>query len=431
MVISTPMGGFRSSWVKNNANACLTTINAHEHDHHRRRTTTNLEDDETSRKNNKKKKRAPSKSKNHNASLSNASSETTTLRNRGRRHPSPFVLACEYADLMSTTTADQTTASNSQPRVVVRDAPWKGFAAGAMAAVCAGAVTHPIDLLKVRMQLAGIDAAAAPPTNASAGAAAPAAARTLARSQTLTSTFSQIVKNEGMLGLYQGLSGNVLRQTFLIGTRLGSYDAISSIFRDEDGRLAFHGKVACGLLAGALGALVGSPADMVMVRMQADGRLPPELRRNYKNAVDALYTIGKNEGIPALWRGVLPTMNRAMIVAAAQMAFYEQSKQLMIDTKLMNDGVLCHGAASLCAGGAAAICSNPFDVAKTRLQSMKPLADGTMPFRGTFHCMMVTVQSEGMLALYKGLVATWARQAPLNMVRFVMLEKFRNAFKAL
>ena len=38
----------------------------------------------------------------------------------------------------------------------------------------------------------------------------------------------------------------------------------------------------CGLGAGAMGAAVGNPADLAMVRMQADGRLPAELRRNYK-----------------------------------------------------------------------------------------------------------------------------------------------------
>ena len=273
---------------------------------------------------------------------------------------------------------------------------------------------------QVRMQLAG-----------SPGAAAAGATPHLIRSPTLTSTAVSIVQSEGVMGLYQGISGNVLRQTFLIGTRLGTYDAISNAFRDEQGRLPFHGKVACGLLAGALGALVGSPADLVMVRMQADGRLPPELRRNYKHAFDALYQVARSEGVPALWRGVIPTMNRAMIVTASQMAFYEQSKQAIIDSGALRDGVLAHGAAALCAGAAAAVASNPFDVAKTRMQNMKPGPDGSLPFRGTFHCMAATVQSEGFLALYKGIVATWARQAPLNMVRFVALEKFRAMFKSL
>lgn len=52
-------------------------------------------------------------------------------------------------------------------------------------------------------------------------------------------------------------------------------------------------KAVCGLTAGGLGALVGSPADLSLIRMQADTTLPPEQRRNYKGAFDALTRIVK------------------------------------------------------------------------------------------------------------------------------------------
>lgn len=46
-------------------------------------------------------------------------------------------------------------------------------------------------------------------------------------------------------------------------------------------------KAAAGLTAGGLGALVGSPADLTLIRMQADGTLPAEQRQNYKGVGDA------------------------------------------------------------------------------------------------------------------------------------------------
>ncbi len=55
-------------------------------------------------------------------------------------------------------------------------------------------------------------------------------------------------------------------------------------------------KAVCGLTAGGLGALVGSPADLSLIRMQADTTLPPEQRRNYKGAFDALTRIVKVRG---------------------------------------------------------------------------------------------------------------------------------------
>mgnify|MGYP003571747344 CR=1 FL=1 len=42
--------------------------------------------------------------------------------------------------------------------------------------------------------------------------------------------------------------------------------------------------------------------------MTADGRLPIDQRRNYKNVFDAIRRISKTEGVTTLWRGVIPTV---------------------------------------------------------------------------------------------------------------------------
>ena len=47
-------------------------------------------------------------------------------------------------------------------------------------------------------------------------------------------------------------------------------------------------KAGAGLTAGGLGSLIGTPADLALIRMQADNTMPPEKRRNYKGVFDAL-----------------------------------------------------------------------------------------------------------------------------------------------
>lgn len=84
--------------------------------------------------------------------------------------------------------------------------------------------------------------------------------------------------------------------------------------------------------AGIVGAFVGTPAEVALIRMTADGRLPPAERRNYKNVFDSLFRIVKEEGVFTLWRGAVPTMGRAMVVNAAQLATYSQAKQFLLDT---------------------------------------------------------------------------------------------------
>ena len=49
------------------------------------------------------------------------------------------------------------------------------------------------------------------------------------------------------------------------------------------------------LSSGALAGVIGNPMDLSLVRMQADGTRPKELRRNYKNVFDAMFQTAKSE----------------------------------------------------------------------------------------------------------------------------------------
>ena len=167
----------------------------------------------------------------------------------------------------------------------------------------------------------------------------------------------------------------------------------------EDESLPFYQFVACGIGAGAMGAVVGNPADLAMVRMQADGRLPEHLRRNYTNGLNAMFRVAKDEGVFALWRGSGPTVNRAMIVTASQMAVYDKSKNTILEVApSLGNGLVTQTMASFAAGVVAALTSNPIDLAKSRLMSMK--ADEKTRFRKAsddtpiFHFMGTSTFSE-------------------------------------
>ena len=315
-------------------------------------------------------------------------------------------------------------AGLAQPR---GPAAWKGFASGSLGAMASGAVTHPIDLVKVRMQLTG---ALADNTAAASGTST-----SVARAPGMVSTFARVVRAEGMFGLYKGLTASLMRQASFIGTKFGAYDALKLALRDADAdereKLPLWKMTLCGIGAGAIGAAVGNPADLAMVRMQADGRLPVELRRNYRNGADALFRVAREEGAFALWRGCGPTVNRAMIVTASQMAVYDQSKHYILEHTSLSDGLVTQTGAAFSAGGVAALTSNPIDLAKSRLMSMKADERGQMPYTGTFDCIAKTIRREGPLALYKGLVPTTARQVPLNMVRFVSVEWMKRLLEPL
>mgnify|MGYP002776895402 FL=1 len=95
--------------------------------------------------------------------------------------------------------------------------------------------------------------------------------------------------------------------------------------------MPLYQKALCGLTAGAIGACFGNPADLALIRMQADNTLPIAQRRNYKNVFHALYRISSDEGILALWKGAGPTVVRAMALNMGMLASYDQSVEFFRD----------------------------------------------------------------------------------------------------
>lgn len=79
--------------------------------------------------------------------------------------------------------------------------------------------------------------------------------------------------------------------------------------------------------AGFVGSLIGNPADLALVRIQADTTLPPNERRGYTNVFNAFSRIVKDEGPLALWRGCSPTVVRAVVLNLAMLAPYDEVKE--------------------------------------------------------------------------------------------------------
>ncbi|MFQ6662744.1 hypothetical protein Gotur_030496 [Gossypium turneri] len=311
----------------------------------------------------------------------------------------------------------------------------KGFVEGGIASIVAGASTHPLDLIKVRMQLQGESHLPNPSLQLYRPALAvnSAAVGNVSISQPRVGPISigvRIIQLEGVAALFSGVSATMLRQTLYSTTRMGLYEIIKNKWTDkETGNLPLTSKILAGLIAGGVGAAVGNPADVAMVRMQADGRLPIDQRRNYKSVIDALSQMTKQEGVGSLWRGSALTVNRAMVVTASQLATYDQVKETIVEKGVMGDGIGTHVTASFAAGFVAAVASNPIDVIKTRVMNMKVAPGAEPPYSDALDCALKTVRAEGPMALYKGFIPTISRQGPFTVVLFVTLEQVRKLLK--
>ncbi|CAH1772442.1 unnamed protein product [Owenia fusiformis] len=283
------------------------------------------------------------------------------------------------------------------------------FLFGGTAGCAATLFVQPLDLVKNRMQLSGEGGKAR-------------------EHKTSFHALRAILKNEGVTGIYTGLSAGLLRQATYTTTRLGVYTTLFDKFKGKDGSPpGFFTKAGIGVTAGAIGAFVGTPAEISLIRMTADGRLPAAERRNYTSAFNALSRITSEEGILTLWRGAGPTMVRAMVVNAAQLASYSQAKQTLKSTGYFGDNIFLHFCASMISGLVTTAASMPVDIAKTRIQNMK-MIDGKPEYRGALDVVYKTMRNEGFFSLWKGFTPYYARLGPHTVLTFIFLEQMNKSY---
>ncbi|KAI4209828.1 MAG: hypothetical protein LQ351_007297 [Letrouitia transgressa] len=270
------------------------------------------------------------------------------------------------------------------------------FINGGLAGMTATTVIQPIDMIKVRLQLAGEGVKTGP-------------------KPTPISVTRDIIRQGKIGDLYTGLSAGLLRQAVYTTARLGFFDTFMTLLKtnaeSKGNKVGFQERALAGLSAGGLAAMVGNPADLALIRMQSDGLKPAAERAHYRSVVDALTRISKAEGISALWAGAFPTVVRAMALNFGQLAFFSETKdQLKARTQWSQQTQTL--SASAVAGFFASFFSLPFDFVKTRLQKQSRGKDGQLPYKGMWDCFRKVARDEGLLRFYRGFGTYYVRIAP-------------------
>lgn len=234
-----------------------------------------------------------------------------------------------------------------------------------------------------------------------------------------------IVKENGIKGLYSGLSAAVMRQITYTTTRLGLYDNIRNAITPKGKPAGAIHRVGAGVGAGATAAMICNPIEVCLVRMQSDGRLPAAERRNYKHVFDALARIVREEGVVTYWRGCTPTVVRAIVVSVTQVAGYDQIKSLLLGTGLFQDNIKCHLSSSVTAGFIYSLASLPFDTTKTRMQTQQAV-DGKLLYTSTAQTMVSIVKNEGLASMWKGFLPYFGRCGGHTVTMFIFVEQYKR-----
>ncbi|EFX01228.1 mitochondrial carrier protein [Grosmannia clavigera kw1407] len=169
-----------------------------------------------------------------------------------------------------------------------------------------------------------------------------------------------------------------------------------------------------GSIAGAFGALMVYPIDLVKTRMQNQRDARPG-ERLYNNSIDCFRKVVRNEGFLGLYSGVLPQL----VGVAPEKAIKLTVNDLVRGWFTRKDGSIWVGHEML-AGGSAGACqvvfTNPLEIVKIRLQVQGEVAKSVegAPRRSA----MWIIRNLGLVGLYKGASACLLRDVPFSCIYF-------------
>ena len=124
-----------------------------------------------------------------------------------------------------------------------------------------------------------------------------------------------IMREEGFLGLWAGAAPTVMRNGVnqaAMFTAKNAFDTLLWNKHEGDGSvLQPWQSMISGFSAGFVGPFCTGPFDVVKTRLMAQNRFGDESGKvKYKGMIHAIGLIYKEEGLIALWRGLLPRLMR-------------------------------------------------------------------------------------------------------------------------
>eukprot|EP00300_Choanocystis_sp_HF-7_P042443 c9194_g1_i1.p1 GENE.c9194_g1_i1~~c9194_g1_i1.p1 ORF type:complete len:320 (+),score=73.42 c9194_g1_i1:48-962(+) len=286
--------------------------------------------------------------------------------------------------------------------------PLTTFVAGGTAGLVESVTCHPLDTIKTRMQLRQGTRAYKGPFQTGLG----------------------IVTKEGPFALYKGLTAVASGIIPKMAIRFWSFETFKNFLGQKDGVPLGSAKTfVAGVMAGVTEAVViVTPFEVCKIRLQGQFHSlmsPEELSqpRKYRNVIQTAFTVVKEEGPAALWKGVGPTVMRQSINQGVNFTFYNIFKEAWSDWQgtdlAMWQTFLCGGLS----GSLGPIANCPLDVVKTRLQKQVIHPGHAPKYTGMVQAIGVIAKEEGVKALWKGLEPRLMRIVPGQAITFMIFER--------
>lgn len=129
------------------------------------------------------------------------------------------------------------------------------------------------------------------------------------------------------------------------GVRMTLYEYIREemLGKNDDGTIPLWKSLVGGCVAGMTAQFLASPADLVKVQIQMEGRRRLQgLEPRVLNTRDACSKIFAQGGVRGLWKGAVPNIQRAAFVNLGDLTTYDTVKHMILKHTTLKDNYFTH-----------------------------------------------------------------------------------------
>lgn len=301
-----------------------------------------------------------------------------------------------------------TTNVKENKNIILGSIRWEHMVAGVSGGVVSTLLLHPLDLVKVRFQVNEGSATHRP------------------QYKGIRDAFLKIYKNEGVKGLYQGVTPNVWGSGASWGLYFLFYSTIKTamLHGDDTQTLSAPGHMLAASEAGILTLALTNPIWVAKTRLclQYDittAKAALQHDTQYRGMADCLFKTFKGEGVRGLYKGFIPGLFGVSHGAIQFMAYeelkkyYNKYKKRPLTTKFGTGEYLAFAALSKIL---AASITYPYQVVRARLQ------DQHRHFNGVWDVLKRTWRYEGFRGYFKGLSPYLLHVTPNICIVFLIYE---------
>ncbi|KAG6662448.1 hypothetical protein I3843_03G225800 [Carya illinoinensis] len=232
-----------------------------------------------------------------------------------------------------------------------------------------------------------------------------------------TEVFQNIMETDGWKGLFKGNLVNIIRVAPSKAIELFAFDTVKKHLTPKPGiepKSPIPASLIAGAFAGVSSTLATYPLELLKTRITVQGGV-------YKNLLDALFKIVKEEGPAELYRGLTPSVIGVIPYAATNYFAYDTLrkayKKAFKKEEIGSIMTLLIGSA---AGAFSSTATFPLEVARKHMQAAGAISG--RQYQSMLHALLSILEHEGLPGLYRGLGPSCMKLVPASGISFMCYE---------